>query len=745
MMNLCSIAAIQLSLRYLANLQWSVLIGGVTIFVAILSGLATFLVLTGRTSIPPTYNVVVIVLVGNLVLVFFLSLLIMIELLRLVQAWRSGDAGARLQGQFVSLFAFVATTPAIIVAIVASVTLDTGLDRWFTGRARSMIQSSTMIAYAYMRERTNEIRSDLLAMIRDLDKIQPLINRDKDRFSEIVRERMEQYALGGVYIINGRYRIILKHTRTAHDLFLIPPFFALQRAKEGESVILTPGINDQANEIGVLTKLQNYQDSYLYIVRRLDAKVVQHVRETAAQAMEYQDIAKNRYSIQIAFALMYINIALILMFSAIWMALWFSRRLVAPIRRLINAARLVSRGDLGVQVPISQSDGELANLGMTFNSMTSQLKAQRDELLKTNDVLDNRRRFTEAVLASVTSGVIGIDRNGNVEFINRSAETFWELNANNLIGRPLEKEISELCKVLQAALKLKQTFYQEQIVLYRKAGREHTVDVRVTSKSDQSGYVVTIDDITELVTAQRATAWRDIARRIAHEIKNPLTPIQLSAERLRRKYSTSIQGDQDVFDRCVETIIRQVGDIGRMVDEFSAFARMPKAVMKEVDLIVIVRQAVFLIGVSVPEIKIEIIHDDSEVRCICDRRLISQMITNLVKNAIQAISSTQYRREETPWIEVHIKANESHVTLLFTDNGCGLPQENRQQLFEPYVTKHDKGTGLGLAIVRKIVEEHCGEMMLCDSLRILGGRSDFGAQIKVIFLRWLDGSGNEKA
>lgn len=727
----------------LAAPRWRVRLGAFTVALAILSGLATFLVLTGQTTIVPTHQVVVTALVANLVLVLFLSLLIAVELVRLWRARRRGDAGARLHGRVVGLFALVAAVPAIIVAIVASFTLDKGLDRWFSGRAKSMIQNSASIAYAYMREHSNVIRGDLLAMANDLERIRPLYDQDKKRFDEFVRAQMLLRALAGAYIIDDKYNIITKHTQKADDKFLVPPQFALDRAQKGEAVVLTPGPNDQADEVGALFKLKSYPNAYLYVVRRLDPQVVEQVRETAEQAIEYRTMEERRYGVQIAFGLMYVDIALILLFSAVWTALWFANRLVAPIRRLIGAAQLVSDGNLDVQVQVRQSEGDLANLSSTFNSMTHQLKSQRNELLQANTTLDTRRRFTEAVLAGVTAGVIGIDEDGKIELINRSAEAFLGVEGAEMIGRPLDEAMPELRDVVQTALHRGQKLHQGQIVL-RRGEQERTVTVRVTSEGaagDRAGHVVTLDDITELVTAQRTSAWADIARRIAHEIKNPLTPIQLSAERLKRKYGKVISEDKHIFDQCTDTIIRQVGDIGRMVDEFSSFARMPKAVMGDADVAQLAREAAFLIGVSHPDIKITVAAPEEGVASVCDRRLISQMITNLVKNASEGIAAAQYGDGETPWVEVRIEADEQFIAIIVTDNGCGLPKENRQRLLEPYMTTREKGTGLGLAIVRKILEDHGGKITLSDAPQVASG--GHGAQVTAVFARY-SGEGSDK-
>jgi two-component system nitrogen regulation sensor histidine kinase NtrY len=422
----------------------------------------------------------------------------------------------------------------------------------------------------------------------------------------------------------------------------------------------------------------------------------------------------------VAFGLMYVAIALTLLLAAIWIGMWFANRLVAPIRQLMGAAEQISQGNLAVNVDVKPADGDLAVLGSTFNIMTSELRSQRDELVGANTKLDERRRFMEAVLSGVTAGVVGVDADGTVTLVNRSAETLLELKEADLTGQPLAKAVPEFAPVLKRAQKQGKRLLTDQITL-RRHGAERNFAVRVTSEGQDhksEGFVVTFDDMTELVSAQRSTAWADVARRIAHEIKNPLTPIQLSAERIRRKYGDSITKDREVFDQCTDTIIRQVSDIGRMVDEFSAFARMPKPVMEKHDVREIVREAVFLFQVSRPEISFQLDLPEKAVVALSDRRLLAQAVTNLVKNAAEAIDSAveaEPTRTGKGHVLAKVRAKGDRVQITVIDNGCGLPKENRERLVEPYMTTREKGTGLGLAIVQRIVEQHGGTLTLADA------------------------------
>jgi two-component system nitrogen regulation sensor histidine kinase NtrY len=417
--------------------------------------------------------------------------------------------------------------------------------------------------------------------------------------------------------------------------------------------------------------------------------------------------------------------------SAVWIGLNFANRLVAPIRRLIGAANLVSTGNLFVRVPVRPSEGDLGQLGETFNRMTQELRTQRDDIVHARDLIDSRRRFTEAVLAGASAGVIGVDGNGCLSILNRSAEKLIGCIEADALGKPLVEVIPELAGIMAAAQSGART--QDQVTISRD-GRERNLSVRVTSEQSAEsdhGYVVTLDDITELVAAQRTSAWADVARRIAHEIKNPLTPIQLSAERLRRKYGKLINDDTGVFEQCTDTIVRQVDDIRRMVDEFSRFARMPKPSIADDDLADVVRQSVFLMRVGNSEIDIDAEVAEDPMPARFDRRLISQALTNIIKNATESIAAVPQAELGKGSIKVFAGREGEDVVIDIIDNGIGLPKENRSRLLEPYVTTREKGTGLGLAIVGRIVEDHGGSIELRDAAdRVPGQR---GAWVRMRF------------
>jgi two-component system nitrogen regulation sensor histidine kinase NtrY len=481
----------------------------------------------------------------------------------------------------------------------------------------------------------------------------------------------------------------------------------------------------EGDHVAAAVKLHGYDDMYLYAARVLDPRVVAQLRATQESAGEYANLEARRLGIQIAFALMFAVIALIVLLSSAWIGLDFANRLVAPIRRLIGAANVVSTGNLNVRVPIRRSEGDLAQLGETFNNMTQELRTQHEDIVRARDLIDSRRRFTEAVLAGASAGVIGVNADGRITILNRSAERLLARSEREALGHPLTEVAPELAEIFESARGGNQRLIQRQVTVSR-IGQERNFSIRVTSEQaaqSEHGYVITIDDVTELVVAQRTSAWADIARRIAHEIKNPLTPIQLSAERLRRKYGKVIVEDAAVFEQCTSTIVRQVDDIKRMVDEFSRFARMPKAVIAGEDVAETVRQVVFMMRVAHPDIDIEVELPEETMPARFDRRLISQALTNIVKNATEAIGAVPPAELGRGRIVVSTQRDGKDVVVDVIDNGIGLPKENRSRLLEPYVTTREKGTGLGLAIVGRILEEHGGHIELRDaSEKIPGAR-----------------------
>jgi two-component system nitrogen regulation sensor histidine kinase NtrY len=695
---------------------------------ALLSAFITFIVLADLTPISPTHNVVVTLLLVNAVTVLLLLSIILREVWQVVQARRSGRAAARLHVRIVGLFSVIAAVPAILVAIVASVTLDRGLDRLFSTRTRSAVENSLIVAEAYLRDHAQFVRSDIMIIAFEITRSKTVFEQDPDKLRQFLTFQAAARGLGAAIVIDKDLKVIARANVNINQTFALPPRDALAHitAKEPQIVLLP-----DANYVAAIIKLEQFDDTYLYVTRLLDPRVVPQLQATRASVTEYAALEARRIGVQVAFALMYTVIALIVLLSAVWIGFNFANRLVAPIRRLIGAANAVSTGNLYVRVPVRQAEGDLAHLGETFNRMIQELRTQRDDIVHARDVMDSRRRFTEAVLSGASAGVIGVDSKGNVSILNRSAEKLIGRTESEALGQPLTEVLPELVGTM-AAVKSGAS-PQDQITISRN-NRERNLSVRVTSEQSADsdrGYVVTLDDITELVAAQRTSAWADVARRIAHEIKNPLTPIQLSAERLRRKYGKMINEDRGVFEQCTDTIVRQVDDIRRMVDEFSHFARMPKPVLAAENMADTVRQAVFLMRVGNSEIDINADISEDPMPARFDRRLISQTLTNTIKNATEAIAAVPSEELGKGVIQVNVAREGDDIVIDIIDNGIGLPKENRNRLLEPYVTTREKGTGLGLAIVGRIVEEHGGTIELRDAAEKIPGQRGAWVRMRI--------------
>jgi len=683
---------------------------------ALLTAAGSFVILTGLTPIVPDKPTTLTLICVNLAFVLLMAGLIGRELRRILTARQRAKVASRLHVRIVTLFSVVAVIPAIVVAIVASITLNIGLDRWFEIRTKTIVNSSLAIAEAYVRENARNLQNTALSMAYVLDQARQLYSLDRNGFRDLMSQQATGRALADAALIRIDGSFILEANTRSDFPMPEPPIQAVKQAADGKPVLIEPRIR---NIVGSIVKLHEIPNAYLYTIRLVDPQVIRARQIVKANVADYRALGDNRRVTQIAFAILYLGLTLIVVLAAIWTGIAVADRLVRPIRQLIGAADEVSTGNLDVSVPVRASDGDVGSLGATFNTMLLQLKSQRNELLYAKDLIDERRRFSEAVLASVTAGVIGIDADGVITIVNRSAESMLGISAAESLGTKLSGLLPHVGRVFEIARSLPSPVHHEQVTFYRK-GAERTFNVQVTGEGGESGgeqksYVVTIDDITDLVQAQRSTAWADVARRIAHEIKNPLTPIQLSAERIRRRFGKTITEDRAIFDQCTDTIIRQVGDIGRMVDEFSAFARMPKPDMKTLDLREPLHEASFLVEVSRPGIRFERDFGHHPLYGTFDSRLLAQAFGNVIKNASEAIEAVEREGEAQGVIRIVAKQAGNLIEIDVMDNGKGLPRENRQRLLEPYMTTREKGTGLGLAIVKKIIEDHGGRMELHDA------------------------------
>ena len=701
-------------------------IGAAVVGTALVSAISTFLILAGVIRVTPTPTIGVTLLAINVLLVLGLVVIIAWEARVFLHARRANAAVARLHTRIVGLFSLIAILPTILLAVVASVTLDRGLSLGFTDRVRDVVLKSVEVADAYQENQCQSLAREIRILGDDLTRARPNFDANREWFETFLTTRATNLGLPVAQIMRGPDQVaarakidVLKQTR-------VPPAAAFEEAKTtADPICLLP---TEGRVFAALLRLPAYDDATLLVQREVSQLAIEFPAVSRAAAAEYLAYDALRRNIQIAFASVFVLISLIALLSAVWFGLNFANRFVAPIRRLINAADQVASGNFYAQVPARKSDGDLAHLGASFNKMTQELRRQHDGLTAASDLIDRRRRFTEAVLSGVSPGVIGVDSSGTITIANPGACRMLALPNDAIVGMPLTQAVPELAPLLPEG-EGRQRALQQQIQLTRD-GRERTVTVRITSEQAQGaarGFVVTLDDITDLVSAQRTSAWADVARRIAHEIKNPLTPIQLSAERIRRKYGKVITVDREVFDQCTATIVRQVDEIKRMVDEFSSFARMPKPAIAEQDLTEIAKQNLFMMRVAHPDLDFGFqakgIGGDERVTAAFDIRLLSQALTNILKNAVEAVAAVP--EEEMAGgkgrVDLTLSLEEGFAVIDVTDNGKGFPQEGRQRLLEPYMTTREGGTGLGLAIVSKVLEEHGGVIELNDNPAGRGG------------------------
>ena len=673
------------------------------------------------------------ILLLDVVYVLLIVGIVLVRILYVLSQRRSRLAGSKLHFRLASVFTTMSLLPTITVAVFATVSINLGLEAWFSDRVQSVVGTSLSAARSYADEQQDALIDDIRSVAEHLQKFKQnkaLTEGDELR-NELASRQLElQRGLKEAFILDGSGNIELRGERSYLFDFEKPGEQDLNQALT--KVLLIDDFNN--NELRALIHLKGFGNRYLYVTREVDGTLFNLIDETQKTAVLYQQMENDRTAYLLNFAVLYFALALLLIVSSVLFALWFAERLSKPIGRLAAAANRVGAGELTTQVIEEEGDDEIAQLGRYFNQMTKQLKQQRDTLIKNTEQIEERRRLFDRVLSSVTSGVIVLDPIGNVNFTNNSAGKLL----NYTIEEPIQNHLSDVFPELNKIFKQLKTSgadnLQSEINLVR-SGRLENFLVRIgTMNEDEKlkGYVVAFDDVTNLVSAQRSAAWGDVARRIAHEIKNPLTPIQLSAERIRRKFAPLLSNDSDALQQMVEVITRQTDDIRRIVDEFSKFARMPELKRSNQDFCALIESIISLQKAGQPTVSINFYKPETPVLISVDATLINQAITNILKNAGEAIEtriSQNLNLKETGIIDVTLKENTESVTLTISDNGIGLPQD-RSRLFEPYVTTREKGTGLGLAIVKKIVEEHGGILKLEDSSPLKDGNI-VGASISI--------------
>ncbi|WP_374645388.1 ATP-binding protein [Tabrizicola sp.] len=715
-------------LRRQRRLQTALTLG--LVFLGPVLAVATFLAM-GPFSQDATSPTLRLILLSDLVYVLVVAALVLARVMRLLADRRSRSAGSRLHLRLSGVFMLVALVPTVLVAVFAVLSINIGLEGWFSDRVRSVVGSSLSAAQAYEAVQRDDLATDATALAGYLNraKRQTVFLRD-DQLRPLLSQGQQiiQRGLKEAYLVDGDGDLKTRGERSY--LFDFEPLTPeqLQRAREGNTVLIPDWPN---NEFRALIFLDAYADRYLYVTRRVDGSILSLLDETQETVQLYNQLESERGRLLFNFGLIYLGFALILILAAVWLGLWFAERLSRPVGRLAGAAERVGRGDLDVRVTEEEGDDEIASLGRLFNQMTRQLKGQREALVESHAQTEARRRLFDSVLSNVTAGVIGLDPDGDVDFVNRAAERLLDFDGQ--ADLPLAAAVPEFAALFDRLREGTGTAVQEEVRLTRK-GKLESLLVRMSTRrseaGDLEGYVVAFDDVTDLVSAQRMAAWGDVARRIAHEIKNPLTPIQLSAERIKRKFATQVRDHEDL-EQYTDVIVRQTNDLRRIVDEFSKFARMPEPDRRDCDLAELLRGAVLLQENGQPSVRFVKSIPREALSMELDATMIGQAITNLIKNAGEAIETHQEKSAPgfAPEIRVELVQDEAEAVIRIMDNGTGLPPD-RARLFEPYVTTRAKGTGLGLPIVKKIIEEHGGTLALLDA-PVFAGNDHAGAMAEI--------------
>jgi two-component system nitrogen regulation sensor histidine kinase NtrY len=696
--------------------RWAT-VGTLILFAGILVG--SFMVI-GRSGQPGSLlSPPLIALLLIAILIPAIALMVLLSRrLAMARAEQGGLAGGKLHTRLVALFSVIAAVPTVLVAIFASLLFQSGLEFWFSDKARGMIENTVTVARSTYNHEVERVTLETLTMSGDLAAYLRAVPIDDPRFAEGFGRQVLNRNLSEAIIINvGQDGVI-------RSLALVNPYDrplekVIARAKIAELADKESVAVNSSDRIGALARLDYAPNTYVYAARVFDPQFREQIERAREVQVVYRELLERSRLYQLRFNAALLMGALIIVGLSIFIALRIADRLVRPVGQLVEAAGRIEAGDFSVRVPVAPKTDEIGMLSSAFNRMTGRLQEQTGDLVAANEQLDTRRAFIEAVLSSVTAGVVALDNDSRILLVNRSAEALLEPEGQEIEGRKLSEVSDELAEFMAGEAR-------EANVSIAAEGEQRTLAVKRVRYAD--GTVLTFDDITEQLTDQRRAAWSDIARRIAHEIKNPLTPIQLAAERLQRRYAKEVTTDPETFERLTGTIIRQVGDLRRMVDEFSNFARMPKPVFCEENVHEIARAALFLHEVAHPGMTFSIDPAHADIRLVCDRRQLSQALTNVVKNAVEAIEIRRNRGGgsfEGDKVDVKVRETGDQVVIDVTDTGIGLP-EDRERLTEPYMTTRVRGTGLGLAIVKKIVEEHMGEIAFLD-------RAGGGTHVRIAF------------
>lgn len=652
-------------------------------------------------------------LVTNLIPAIVLLVLLGRRIAKGRAAKSAGGSSGRLHVRLVALFSLVASVPTILVVIFASLLFQYGVEFWFSDRARGMLENANDLARGYYEQNQREVGEETITMANDLRNYLGQAGLESPEFAEgyvfqVLSRKLNESAIIE-YGADGVPRTAAAVDPNERERDATITGEVLAQLEAGESYVVTA----KPNKIEAVTALDLDSRIFLYAARDSDMLALSQWERAQSVLKDYDNLFSRSRSLQLQFNVALFVVSLLIVGLALWIALIVADRLVRPVTDLVHAAKRVTEGDLATRVPVSFDKDEIGTLGRAFNRMTERLETQTTALLAANDQLGSRRVFIETVLESVTAGIISVDENGEITLVNSQAQALLSKEHRNLLDANISSAAPEFAALIDEGV-------ETSIIEFSGRSEVRTLAVKIVA--GQTGHVITFEDITQQLLDQRRAAWSDVARRIAHEIKNPLTPIQLAAERLQRRFGKKVADDETIFAQLTDTIVRQVGDLRNIVDEFSSFARMPKPVFRDESLNDILKQALFMQDVAHPAINFEFHAADQNIDLVCDRRQLGQALTNVIKNAVEAIEQRVAQDEKFALsdgaISLAVREDNHIIEILLDDNGIGLPAD-RERIVEPYMTTREKGTGLGLAIVKKIIEEHFGEIAFEDGT--LGG------------------------
>lgn len=688
---------------------------------AIVSAIATYILITHSASAPSGMQTsIVYILIGfNALLLLALIAVVAHRAHGLWRALKQNSIGSRLQTRIITMFTVVAILPTILVSLFSAVFFNFGIQSWFNQQVKTALEESVAVAEAYLVEHKEGIRADTLAMANDLNRDLHGMASNVSALTQIVETQAALRNLTEAIVFQPNRT--LARTRLSFSLaFERIPLEIISRANVGEIVVMT----DDEDKVRALVKLDSFNDTYLLVGRLIDAKVINHMQNAQGAVNNYNSLRKQISGLQIQFSVVFIMMSLLLLLAAIWYGMVFASKIMIPITELITAAERVRGGDFSARVETRPLNDEIGTLGRAFNRMTGQLQSQRDELMEANRELDERRRFTEVVLAGVSAGVIALTPDQRISLYNRTAFHFLKTAGQESLKDSMLADLLPGAMELVEQARIKPDSVAAQQISITREGKTYTLNVKISVETCGEvieGYIITFDDISELVAAQRSAAWADVARRVAHEIKNPLTPISLAAERLKKKYLPQITADAESYLKYIDTISKHAKDIGRMVEEFVSFARMPAPVFRQEDIISLLKKAVFSAQVARPDIAYEWVIKKTPLPLLCDEQQISQLLTNILKNAAEALENTPL-----PRIMLGVSGEGDKVIVEIRDNGSGVPADMLSAILQPYVTTRTKGTGLGLAIAKKTMEDHKGSILIAN-------HPEGGALVTLIF------------